>query len=392
MSSSLPEPALRVAFQQTSLPRYRLPIFRQLAAVPGRALRLHYGSEAPALANVDPEGFAGSFEPFFRLPKMLGQLFFWHQTQWRLASRKRADVAIMCWNTRFLSLIPALIRARLTGVPVALWGHGFSKRASSWRSFLRNLPARLASAVIVYDGQTAERLVASGLPAEKVFVAPNGLDTRSIQAARADALALADRVAWRQAKGFGAAPVLVFLGRLFADNRLDVAIDAIGLLARQYPALRLVVIGSGAEEQARLEAHAEQAQVADHLVWVGPVYQEQELAPWMIAADVFVYPSNVGLSLIHAFNYALPGVVCEPLSAHNPEIVALVNGVNGTVAGSLDADALAAALEPLLADQALRQRMGEAALACVQQTFNEQSMVSGFNALIDYLDQQRSAR
>ena len=151
----------------------------------------------------------------------------------------------------------------------------------------------------------------------------------------------------------------------------------------------LLLAQTSANENVLNEAMAAKAGVAQHLHWVGPVYDEAELAPWLCAADLFVYPSNVGLSLIHAFNYALPAVVCAPLSAHNPEVVALTDGVNGRLAAALSAEALATSIAALLDDAPARQAMGEAALQCVLQTYNLQAMVAGFNSLIDYLNTQR---
>ena len=39
---------------------------------------------------------------------------------------------------------------------------------------------------------------------------------------------------------------------------------------------------------------------------LGSIYDEIELAPWFLTADAFVYPENIGLSILHAFGYGLP--------------------------------------------------------------------------------------
>ena len=390
----LDPPTLRVAIQQPSLPAYRVPVFRALAADPALDLSVHYGSEEPALANAAPDGFEGRCTPFARVAPGRGPGLMWHAAQWRLVDGRRADVAILCWNARFVSLWAALLRARLNGVPVALWGHGYSKTGTSrLRDAVRRLPARLARAVVVYDERTAAALVDAGYEPARVFVAANGLDGQAIAAAREAARRAPDRLAWRAAHDVAAGPVLISVGRVFADNRLDVAVEALPRLAARHPDVRLVVVGGGdAEELARLAARAEALGVGTRLRLAGPLYDEAELARWMDAADVFVYPRNVGLSLIHAFNHALPAVVAAPRSAHNPEIAVLEDGVNGRLAESLDAGSFADAVAAILAEPTRHAAMREAALASVRDTHNLDSVTAAFRRLVDFLAGERRAR
>ena len=383
---------IRVAIQQPSLPKYRVPLYQHLASLPGVSLTLQYGSEEPALRNVAPDGFAGEMTPFSTLSAgPLGKLF-WHPAQWRVVDRRYSDVAILCWNARFLSLLPALIRARLNGVPTALWGHGFSKAEASWRARLRWLPARLATALIFYDFNTARQWAAEGLPEEKIFVAPNGLDSERIARAaapwREDPAALAR---FRDEHLADAGPVMIYIGRIQPENRLDLAIDGLAELSRTHPGARLVVIGKGAPEEA-LRQQATERGVGEQVVWVGERYDEAEIAPWMLSADVLVYPSNAGLSLIHGFNYGLPAIACAPRTAHNPEIWALEDGRNGVVTESADGSAIAMACRQIADDPQGHQAMRASALDSARSTYNLAAVGRTFERLIRYLASQRPGR
>lgn len=379
----------RVSIQQPSLPKYRVPLYQHLASLPGIALALHYGSEEPALRNVSPDGFDGEMTPFVTLNAgPIGHLF-WHPAQWRVVDGRRSDVAILCWNARFLSLLPALVRARLAGVPTALWGHGFSKKEASWRARLRWIPARLANALIFYDFHTAEQWASEGLPREKIFVAPNGLDSARIARAKAtwlDRPTQLDEFRHQHLPGNG--PVMIYIGRIQPENRLDLAIDALADLVRTHADARLIVIGTGAPEDA-LRARAAGLGVADHVTWVGERYDETEVAPWMLSADLLVYPRNAGLSLIHGFNYGLPAIACAPRSAHNPEIWALEDGINGVLCDSADGMAIAQAVRTVVTDRAHHQALRDRALDSATRTYNLAAVGKTFERLIDYLKRQR---
>ena len=368
---------LRVVVEHPALPHYRVPLFRAIAARPGVRLHVWYGDEDPTLENVSPDGFEATLSPVrqVRLPR-LGPLI-WHPAQWSTATRDDADVLVLAANTRYLSLVPGLLRARRAGIPTVVWGHHYSKAPSAWRDATRRSMTRLADAVLTYDARTAAALVAAGVPERKVFVAANGLDRAPIDAARREWLDAPGRLeAFRAERLPGPGPVLIFTGRLYADNRLDVAVEALAHLRRERPDARLVVVGEGEPERARLEAVARASGVADAIVWAGAIFDEAEIAPWMLSADVSVYPTNSGLSIVHAFNYGVPVVVAAPLERHNPEIMALEDGVNGLVAESLDPADFAAACARPLDDPALRARLSQAALETARDSFNIEAMAT----------------
>jgi glycosyltransferase involved in cell wall biosynthesis len=374
---------IRLIIQQPTLAKYRVPVFQELARREQIALKLVYGSR-PDLPNAEADGFDAETAPLHWY-QIAGRSIFWHTPQWRYATWRTTDVLLLTWNVRYLSLLPALLRARAQGVPTILWGHGYSKQERAWRATTRSGVARLATALLFYNHSAADRYQEAGWNAKQVFVAPNCLDQQPIDAARRSWLARADQLhQFRVAQRLGDGPVILYVSRLDPTNRLDLLVEATGSLARHYPGLTIVMIGKGDAERRRLERLADRRGIGDRLRMVGPVYDEMELAPWFLSANLFCYPANIGLSLLHAFGYGLPVVTSDRTSAQNPEIEALRNGENGLFYRDGDADALAGAIRGILDQPQRAERMAEAALATVHDEYTLVKMVDGMEAAVRY--------
>src|SRR5438105_4243649 len=142
-SKSMTPSPIRVSIQQPALPQYRIPFFQGLARVTDLSVRVHYGSER-FIPYAAPNGFPGEFAPAMSCT-LFGQQILWHRAQLTLATRARTDVLILSWNSRCASLVPALLKARLCGVPTILWGHGYSKKEGGTRRYIRAAIGSLAT-------------------------------------------------------------------------------------------------------------------------------------------------------------------------------------------------------------------------------------------------------
>lgn len=376
---------LRVLLTQPALPKYRGPVFRELAERPGIDLEVWYGEEA-GLSNIEPKGYAGQMKPM-RSITLAGQKLLWHGAQWQGAKRSDIDVLILSWNVRYLSLVPSLRKARQKGIGTVLWGHGYSKRETGLRSHLRNSVTGLAGSLLFYDQQTADRTVEAGTPAEKVFAAPNAIDQQPLQQATA-AWSTEQLAQFKQEQGLAGRRVLLHLSRLMPENQLERLVDAMPAILKQHPETMAVVVGSGDDERARLESLIAERSLSNAFHFTGPIYDESQLAPWCLSSEVFVYPANIGLSLLHAFGYGLPVVTSNRLSAQNPEIVAFNENQNGLLYEDGDAQALATVIGRLLSDDSLRRQLAAGAKQTVEQGFNVPAMVDGIEAAIRYAAKQ----
>jgi len=157
-------------------------------------------------------------------------------------------------------------------------------------------------------------------------------------------------------------PTVVFVGSLKPWHGLDLLIDAFRLLRRGGTAARLLVIGDGPMRE-RLERLVRDAALQADVVLLGTA--PHDVVPTLLAeADVAVAPYPP----IDDF-YFSPLKLGEYLACGLPVVASDIPGlVDGLRSGGClttfppgNARALAARLRVLLEDEALRQRMGEAA-------------------------------
>lgn len=200
----------------------------------------------------------------------------------------------------------------------------------------------------------------------KCLVVPHGVDLErfeGLQRAGGPAAALRAR--------YGS-PLVVFVGRLRYYKGLDVLLDAM-------PAVRgrLVIVGDGPEE-TRLRARTAALGLGDRVAFAGVVSDDALLAH-LAAADVGVMPSTLpseawGMAMVEMMAAGLP-VVCTELGTGTTFVNR--DGESGLVVPPGDPTALAAALNRLLADEALRARLGAGARARARALFSREAMMAG---------------
>lgn len=101
--------------------------------------------------------------------------------------------------------------------------------------------------------------------------------------------------------------VLLHVGRLHRQKGVDLVIRALPRVLERVPDLRLVLVGEG-DLRSSLEELAREEGVAERVRFEGPV---ADVAPYLAAADVFVFPSRweaFGLALLEAMAVGLPAV------------------------------------------------------------------------------------
>jgi glycosyltransferase involved in cell wall biosynthesis len=145
-----------------------------------------------------------------------------------------------------------------------------------------------------------------------------------------------------------AEPVLVFAGRHIPEKRVTALVPLMQRLRDTHPELRLEVFGDGPERARLVEAIA-QAGLSETIAVRG--FVEAELVrETMRRALCHVLPSRregYGMVVIESASVGTPSlVVADP---DNAAVELVEEGVNGVIADSAEADALAAALERVIA-------------------------------------------
>ena len=266
---------------------------------------------------------------------------------------------------------PVALVAHFLGRPkarVVFWIHAEVVRPAwryklFYRPFLRRM-LRLADRIIVASPQVAQFAGELQPYLSKCVVIPYALDPD--QHAMTPALAARVEAIRRE----DVRPIVLFVGRLVPYKGVDVLLRAMaGLEARA------VIVGDGPLGPA-LKDLARELGVDGRVRFAGNASAD-ELAALYNACDVFALPSVTraeafGMVQIEAMSCRKP-VVCTDL----PSGVPWVNqhGVTGLVVPPGDPAALAGALGQLLADPALRARMGEAGRRRVETVFSIGRMV-----------------
>jgi len=328
------------------------------AGVPARLLVLeNVPPDVPLFAPAPgvPWSFASARVRRFRtaLPFVLAGL---------VRHARRADVVISGSEVGWQLLLGWLV-ARLFRLPFAVLVHAPLRQAiDDWQ------PARLRPALwwvhrhvdrayCVSPGLVA-RIVANGLPADRVAVIPVGIDVEGVTHLGAAPLP-AELAALGPVEEPGAArpPLLVAMGRLAPAKGFDVLVEASAILRDEGVPHRVVIAGDG-PERARLAGRIAALGLQDVVRLVGFVRAPQ---PLLAAADLFVLPSrhegNGSLVLLEALAHARPIVAadCET----GPRYV-LGDGDFGVLVPAEDPIALAKALAEHLGDPAPLARLAAA--------------------------------
>ncbi|MEM8738123.1 MAG: glycosyltransferase family 4 protein [Planctomycetota bacterium] len=383
--SNSPDPKnLRVLLRQPALPHYRVPIFRCLAQRPGIVLRVAYHGNA-SIPNVPPEGLDAE-ERFWQERRWpgIGPLYIDRQLR-QLVRDHRADVVILAWNVRQVDLFKFMRWAKKQRIGVVLWGHGYSKQEAGWRRWLRFRAARKAHAVVTYNRQTAQELAEAEIDRSKVFVAANALDqTENFTARRYWSQRPDELQKKRVALGLGTGPIIGFVSRMDPMNRLDLLVKSLPLIRESCPDAQVVIVGKGDEEHAKLRAIAREQGVEDAVHIFQSIYGTHEVGALFSMFEVFCYPSNIGLSLLHAFAFGLPVVTSDATEKQNPEIESLIDRVNGRLYPHNNLAMLAKVLVDLLTNPLQRKRLGDGALRTVEEEYTTEHMVDGLEAAVRY--------
>ncbi len=277
------------------------------------------------------------------------------------------------------------IAARAAGVPHVvhtLHGVTFHEHVPApvrrFYVLLERLAARRCDALVTVGEDVKRKYLAEGIgrPEQYVTIA-SGMDTAPFHAARSRPGEARDPV--RAELGLGPDDVAVgMVSRLEPRKGWTFLLDAAARLAAEFPAMRIVVVGEGAQ-RAELEDRVRRCGLAGRVVFAG--YRE-DVARAIAAFDIAVLTSLwEGLPRV-LVQYALlekPIVTFDVEGAR--EVVE--EGGSGWVVPSRDVAALAARLRPLLADPCLRAACGRRGRERVGSRWDADRMVARLEELYD---------
>jgi glycogen(starch) synthase len=252
------------------------------------------------------------------------------------------------------TLTLALMAARRHDCPLVVTlhcsvGHTVTGRSLRARllhalgGWLERRALRRADAVVVLTDRSAVAVRADGVPVDRVHTIPSGFDPTLFAQPHPDVLA--DLTP----------PRIGYVGRLAPQKRADVLVEAFGRMREK---ASLVVVGDG-PDRPLVNRLVEESPARDRIFLTG--FISHSAVPAVLASlDVLVLPSayeEMGSVLTEAMAAGVPVVASDVGGI--PEVVD--EGVTGLLVPPLDVDALAGALDRLVADSALRERLADGA-------------------------------
>jgi len=210
-----------------------------------------------------------------------------------------------------------------------------------------------------------------GVPASKLFVAWNSIDTEEIE-----------RLI--EPRPFAKRQRILCISRLIAEKKVNLLVNAFHkATAVLPPTIRLTIIGDG-PERANLEKLVEMHSLGSRVEFVGSVYEQTKLAPYFNDSVVSVSPGYIGLSAIHSMAYGVPMLVADH-EPHSPEVAAIEDKVNAQYFSANNVDELAKQLLDFVREPQTAEKMGQAAFRKIQEGFSVEAMVRSFEQAVAYV-------
>ena len=263
------------------------------------------------------------------------------------------------WLTALATRLP-IVRTRHISAPVP-------------RNFLtRWLYGRATRIVTTGEALKRELVERTGVPAERIESVPTGADPQRYEPG--------EKRAARTRVGLPLDSLLIGIVatlRSWKGHRYLVEALPAGAM--------LVIVGDGPQREA-LEAQVRAAGLQERVRFAG---NQRDVVPWLQALDVFALPSyaNEGVpqALLQAMLVELP---CVTTSVGGIGELA-IEGSTALVVPPEDVPALRAALERLMQDAALRERLGAQARRHCAESFSYQRMLDRMEAIYSAAAQEK---
>lgn len=271
---------------------------------------------------------------------------------------RREGFSILHANNSLAANIAAIVAARRAGIAAVSHQRGFSSLAMPHR-----LLSRRVDRLLCVSEAVRAHYVRQGLPPERLRTVYNGIDTAALRPRpkeRRDHV----RIGW--------------FGRLERWKGAGTFIDAARMLAAERRDVRFVMVGTGSEERRLRAAVETEPALANALSLLG--YREDFLdllAGCDILANTSIEPEPLSRSALEALAFGIPVVASN--CGGNSEIV--VDGANGFLFESGNAERLAAVLRRLAGDGALRERLGAEGRRRAETLFSAERCIAEIEAV-----------
>ena len=223
--------------------------------------------------------------------------------------------------------------------------------------------SRFLGMTVAVSEDIKRRIIRDGVPADRVTVIENGIDTNEFMPGRSGS-------ALRQSLGLASdAFVVGSFARLTPQKAIHFLLDAIARLAAQGARPQVVIAGDGPLKQELLD-HADKLGISDRVKFLGFRRDTKDLLAIM---DVFTLSSveeGLPMAMLEAMSAGVPVVTTSV--GDIPKVIE--HGRNGLLVRAGHADELADALHCLITDPAERSKLAAGGRDTVVRGFSQEAM------------------
>jgi glycosyltransferase involved in cell wall biosynthesis len=296
---------------------------------------------------------------------------------------KNFDVIFVDGNPRNLSHAFFATFLRIMNKKVVLWSMAHSFVNNQFTKSIRIKWLRFFKYHFLYNDSDITDLTNQGFGNKIMVAMNNGLDQEKIDIikqpwnkARLDE--------WLVEKKINNRTIIASCGRL-EPNKYEEMLEIMPILIEKIPDLIWIVIGDG-KAKIDLEKKAKTIGVEQNIYFTGAIYEDEILAPWLLNAQLFIHPTAIGLSIMHAFGFGLPIVTHNKKEEHGPEFVAFEEGKTGLSYAKNNLNEFSSIILNLLEDKNRLQEMQQYVLKVVQEKYNTKIMTQRFVEMIDKIN------
>ena len=326
---------LRVAIAYHYIAHYRKAVFNKLC----ESKDIQYNIMADEVSNMhsikvltsDPSSSGESLSKnWFNLRNVwLTKDLLWQRGLISQVIGKKFDAVILLGNMYFLSTWVVAFLAKICGIKVYFWTHGYLNNEKSIKSFFRNLFYKISDGLLLYGNNAKNILIKKGFSEKKLHVIYNSLDF-DLQSQLISEISNQEINDKKKSLGIkDDESVIIASGRLTKGKRFDVLVDLIKKINAQGKNCKLLIIGEGPEKE-KIISYSKNCNVESKIIFFGACYDEKLLSLLYSMSNVCVVPGDIGLSAIHSLSYGLPVVTHDDFSTHKPEFEAITDGMNGS--------------------------------------------------------------
>jgi glycosyltransferase involved in cell wall biosynthesis len=265
----------------------------------------------------------------------------------------------------------AFFALRESGISLVSTCHNWidNDRKTSFYGILDRLILRGYARVVAVSEDVRQRLLKSGVNANKVRMIRNGIDLRPFD--RASAVV-------RHELGWDAYQIVGLVGRLSLEKGVDIFLDAAARVIAHCPDTKFVVAGDG-PDGAELDTLIDKLGICDHVRMLGRC---DDMPALYASLDIMVSASR---------QEGLPIAILEGMASRLPLVATAVgevptviqDGRTGVLVRAEDPESLAAAIIELLQEPAKREQLGSAARQLVEDEFSAERMTADYLRVYD---------